>query len=76
VLHPLQRAMVEHDGLQCGYCTPGQIMAGIALLEEGHVRTREEIREWMSGNLCRCGAYNGIAEAIEQAREELGDAAV
>jgi xanthine dehydrogenase YagT iron-sulfur-binding subunit len=74
-LHPLQRAMIEHDGLQCGYCTPGQIMAGIALLEEGHAKTREEIREWMSGNLCRCGAYNGIVEAIERVREEICDAA-
>jgi xanthine dehydrogenase YagT iron-sulfur-binding subunit len=74
-LHPLQRAMIEHDRLQCGYCTPGQIMSGIALLEEGHARTRDEIREWMSGNLCRCGAYNGIVEAIEQARDEIGNAA-
>ena len=74
-LHPLQRALVEHDGVQCGYCTPGQIMAGIALLDEGHANTREEIREWMSGNLCRCGAYNGIVEAIEQARDEMSDAA-
>ena len=74
-LHPLQRAMIERDGLQCGYCTPGQIMSGIALLEEGHARTRGEIREWMSGNLCRCGAYNGIVEAIERARDEIGDAA-
>ena len=74
-LHPLQRAIVEHDGLQCGYCTPGQIMAGIALLDEGHATTREEIREWMSGNLCRCGAYNGIVAAIEQARDELSNAA-
>jgi xanthine dehydrogenase YagT iron-sulfur-binding subunit len=74
-LYPLQRAMIEHDGLQCGYCTPGQIMAGIALLEEGRAKTREEIREWMSGNLCRCGAYNGIVGAIEQARDEIGDAA-
>jgi xanthine dehydrogenase YagT iron-sulfur-binding subunit len=74
-LHPLQRAMIEHDGLQCGYCTPGQIMSGLALLEEGRAKTREEIREWMSGNLCRCGAYNGIVEAIERVREEIGDAA-
>jgi xanthine dehydrogenase YagT iron-sulfur-binding subunit len=74
-LHPLQRAMIEHDGLQCGYCTPGQIMSGIALLDEGHANTPEEIREWMSGNLCRCGAYNGIVEAIEQARDEMVDAA-
>ena len=75
VVHPLQRAMIEHDGLQCGYCTPGQIMSGIALLEEGHATTRDEIREWMSGNLCRCGAYNGIVEAIEQARDEMTSAA-
>jgi xanthine dehydrogenase YagT iron-sulfur-binding subunit len=75
VVHPLQRAMIEHDGLQCGYCTPGQIMSGIALLDEGHASTREEIREWMSGNLCRCGAYNGIVEAIEQIRGEISDAA-
>jgi xanthine dehydrogenase YagT iron-sulfur-binding subunit len=75
LLHPLQRAMIEHDGLQCGYCTPGQIMSGIALLDEGHASTREEIREWMSGNLCRCGAYNGIVEAIERARGEISDAA-
>jgi len=75
-LHPLQRAFVEHDGLQCGYCTPGQIMSALALIGEGHARSREEIREWMSGNLCRCGAYNGMVAAIEQAREEMGDAAV
>ena len=67
--------MVEHDGLQCGYCTPGQIMSGIALLDEGHSNTREEIGRWMSGNLCRCGAYNGIVAAIEQARDEISDAA-
>ena len=75
MVHPLQRAMIEHDGLQCGYCTPGQIMSGIALLEEGHAKTPDEIREWMSGNLCRCGAYNGIVEAIEQARDEISNAA-
>jgi xanthine dehydrogenase YagT iron-sulfur-binding subunit len=75
-LHPLQRAFVEHDGLQCGYCTPGQIMSALALIGEGHAGSREEIREWMSGNLCRCGAYNGIVAAIEQAREVRSDAAV
>jgi xanthine dehydrogenase YagT iron-sulfur-binding subunit len=74
-LHPLQRAIVEHDGLQCGYCTPGQIMSALALLDEGHATTRDEIREWMSGNLCRCGAYNGIVAAIEQVRDRTGDAA-
>jgi hypothetical protein len=57
---------VEHDGLQCGYCTPGQIMSAIALIDETHAGSRDEIREWMSGNLCRCGAYNSIVEAIEQ----------
>jgi xanthine dehydrogenase YagT iron-sulfur-binding subunit len=75
-LHPLQRAFIEHDGLQCGYCTPGQIMSGLALIDEGHAGSREEIREWMSGNLCRCGAYNGIVQAIEQARDAQSDAAV
>ncbi|EHH69584.1 (2Fe-2S)-binding protein [Gluconobacter morbifer] len=65
-LHPMQQAFVDQDAFQCGYCTPGQIMSAVALLEEGHVRTREEIREFMSGNLCRCGAYNGIIDAIEQ----------
>jgi xanthine dehydrogenase YagT iron-sulfur-binding subunit len=75
-LHPLQRAFVERDGLQCGYCTPGQIMSGLALIHEGHAASRDEIREWMSGNLCRCGAYNGIVEAIEQAREAMRDAAI
>jgi len=75
VLHPLQSAMIEQDGLQCGYCTPGQIMSGIALLDEGHAESRDQIREWMSGNLCRCGAYNCILEAIERARDESRDAA-
>jgi xanthine dehydrogenase YagT iron-sulfur-binding subunit len=74
-LHALQRAIVEHDGLQCGYCTPGQIMSALALLDEGHATTRDEIREWMSGNLCRCGAYNGLVAAIEQVRDRMGDAA-
>ncbi|WP_406185940.1 (2Fe-2S)-binding protein [Streptomyces sp. NBC_01006] len=65
-LHPLQQAFIDHDGLQCGYCTPGQIVSGVACIEEGHTRSREEIREWMSGNLCRCGAYTNIVTAIEQ----------
>ena len=64
-LHPLQLAFVEHDGFQCGYCTPGQICSAIGLLNEGHAKTRAEIREQMSGNLCRCGAYTNIADAIE-----------
>ena len=65
-LHPMQEAFVEHDAFQCGYCTPGQICSAVGMLEEGHVRTREEIREQMSGNICRCGAYTNIVDAIEQ----------
>ncbi|MEU2450561.1 (2Fe-2S)-binding protein [Streptomyces sp. NPDC012765] len=65
-LHPLQQAFIDHDGLQCGYCTPGQIVSAVACIAEGHTRSREEIREWMSGNLCRCGAYTNIVTAIEQ----------
>ena len=64
-LHPMQKAFVEHDAFQCGYCTPGQIMSAIALVEEGRARTAEEIREHMSGNLCRCGAYTNIVDAIQ-----------
>jgi xanthine dehydrogenase YagT iron-sulfur-binding subunit len=66
-LHPLQQAFVEHDGLQCGYCTPGQIMSGLACIAEGHAGSAEEIKFWMSGNICRCGAYPGIVAAIEDA---------
>jgi xanthine dehydrogenase YagT iron-sulfur-binding subunit len=65
-LHPLQEAFVEHDALQCGYCTPGQIMSAVALLQEGRARSRDEIREFMSGNLCRCGAYANIVAAIAE----------
>jgi xanthine dehydrogenase YagT iron-sulfur-binding subunit len=64
-LHPLQAAFVEHDAFQCGYCTPGQICSAAGLLSEGHAHTRADIRENMSGNLCRCGAYTNIADAIE-----------
>lgn len=64
-LHPLQAAFIERDAFQCGYCTPGQICSAAGLLAEGHTRTRAEIREHMSGNLCRCGAYTNIADAIE-----------
>jgi xanthine dehydrogenase YagT iron-sulfur-binding subunit len=66
-LHPLQQAFVAHDGLQCGYCTPGQIMSGMACIAEGHAGSAEEIKFWMSGNICRCGAYPGIVAAIEDA---------
>ena len=70
-LHPLQQAFIHHDGFQCGYCTPGQIMSAVGLLAEGHAGSDAEIREWMSGNLCRCGAYPNIVAAIaEVAREE------
>ena len=66
-LHPLQAAFIAHDGYQCGYGTPGQIMSGIGCIVEGHARTDNEIREWMSGNICRCGAYTNIATAIREA---------
>lgn len=64
-LHPMQKAFVEHDAFQCGYCTPGQICSAVGMLSEGHAHSREEIRELMSGNLCRCGTYTNIADAIE-----------
>jgi xanthine dehydrogenase YagT iron-sulfur-binding subunit len=63
-LHPMQAAFVRHDGFQCGYCTPGQIMSAVSLLEEGRAGSDEEIKEFMSGNLCRCGAYPNIRAAI------------
>ena len=65
-LHPLQQAFIDHDAFQCGYCTPGQICSGIGLIAEGHAKTTEDIRELMSGNLCRCGAYPGIVKAVQQ----------
>ncbi len=65
-MHPLQRAFVEHDAFQCGYCTPGQICSAVGLINEGHAQGRDGIRELMSGNLCRCGAYTNIADAIEE----------
>lgn len=66
-LHPLQEAFIEHEGFQCGYCTPGQIMSGVGCIAEGHTGSAEEIRFWMSGNICRCGAYPGIVAAIADA---------
>jgi xanthine dehydrogenase YagT iron-sulfur-binding subunit len=65
-LHPLQQAFIEHDAFQCGYCTPGQICSGVGLIAEGKARTADEIRELMSGNICRCGAYPNIVAAIEE----------
>lgn len=67
-LHPMQAAFIEHDGFQCGYCTPGQICSAVALLNENHANSDDEIREFMSGNLCRCGAYPNIVDAIKDAR--------
>ncbi|MGD0103780.1 MAG: (2Fe-2S)-binding protein [Rhodopila sp.] len=69
-LHPVQAAFIDHDGLQCGYCTPGQIMSAVALIKEGHAGTDSDIREWMSGNICRCGAYPNIVAAVRQAARE------
>lgn len=66
-LHPVQQAFVEHDAFQCGYCTPGQICSAVGLIEEGQAKTADDIRELMSGNICRCGAYPNIVAAIEQA---------
>jgi xanthine dehydrogenase YagT iron-sulfur-binding subunit len=65
-LHPLQAAFIDEDAFQCGYCTSGQIMSGLACIAEGHTGSTDEIREWMSGNICRCGAYPGIVAAIER----------
>ncbi|GAB3753131.1 (2Fe-2S)-binding protein [Spirosoma agri] len=63
-LHPMQEAFIKHDGFQCGYCTPGQIMSAVACIREGHANSPDEIREYMSGNICRCGAYANIVDAI------------
>jgi xanthine dehydrogenase YagT iron-sulfur-binding subunit len=66
-LHPMQAAFLEHDAYQCGYCTPGQIMSAVALVQEGHAGSDAEIREYMSGNICRCGAYANIVDAVRSA---------
>ncbi|MGV3704436.1 MAG: (2Fe-2S)-binding protein [Arcticibacter sp.] len=71
-LHPMQAAFIKHDGLQCGYCTPGQIMSAVACIREGHAGTDEEIREFMSGNICRCGAYPNIVAAIKEVKGGAG----
>jgi xanthine dehydrogenase YagT iron-sulfur-binding subunit len=70
--HPMQEAFVRHDGFQCGYCTPGQIMSAVALLAEGRATTDEDIREFMSGNLCRCAAYPNIVGAIREVADTGG----
>jgi xanthine dehydrogenase YagT iron-sulfur-binding subunit len=69
-LHPLQAAFIEHEAFQCGYCTPGQILSGVACIAEGHAGSPAETREWMSGNICRCGAYPGIIAAISRVARE------
>jgi xanthine dehydrogenase YagT iron-sulfur-binding subunit len=71
-LHPLQKAFIGHDAFQCGYCTPGQICSALGLLKEGKAKTREEVKELMSGNLCRCGANVGIIDAIMEVMEGGG----
>lgn len=72
-LHPMQAAFVSHDAFQCGYCTPGQICSAVGLVGEGHAQTRDELREQMSGNVCRCGAYPNILAAIEEAMPQTRD---
>jgi xanthine dehydrogenase YagT iron-sulfur-binding subunit len=70
-LHPMQQAFIDHDAFQCGYCTPGQIMSAVACVSEGHANTKDNIREYMSGNLCRCAAYTNIVAAIEAAKPKM-----
>lgn len=70
-LHPLQQAFVEHEGLQCGFCTPGQIMSGLGCIAEGHAGSAEDVKFWMSGNICRCGAYPGIVAAVADAARRI-----
>ena len=67
-LHPIQEAFIKHDGFQCGYCTPGQIMSAVACIREGHANSPDEVREYMSGNICRCGAYPNIVDAIMEVK--------
>jgi xanthine dehydrogenase YagT iron-sulfur-binding subunit len=71
-LHPVQAAFIRNDGFQCGYCTPGQICSAVACIAEGHTKSDDEIREWMSGNLCRCGAYVNIVAAVREAAGKGG----
>jgi len=70
-LHPMQQAFIDNDAFQCGYCTPGQIMSAIGCVKEGHAKTDADIREYMSGNLCRCAAYPNIVDAVKQARDKM-----
>jgi xanthine dehydrogenase YagT iron-sulfur-binding subunit len=73
-LHPMQQAFIDHDAFQCGYCTPGQIISAVACVNEGHAETDADIREYMSGNLCRCGAYPNIVDAIKEAKSKMKEA--
>ncbi len=70
-LHPVQQAFIDHDGFQCGFCTPGQIMSAVSCIAEGHAATDADIREWMSGNLCRCSAYPQIVDAVRAAAKRM-----
>ncbi len=71
-LHPIQQAFIKHEGMQCGYCTPGQIMSAIACVREGHANNEDEIRQYMSGNICRCGAYPNMVDAIMEVKQKGG----
>ena len=71
-LHPMQEAFIKHDGFQCGYCTPGQIMSAVACINEGHATSEADVREYMSGNICRCGAYPNIVNAIREVAQKGG----
>ena len=73
-LHPMQQAFIDHDAFQCGYCTPGQIMSAVACVHEGHANNDDQIREFMSGNLCRCAAYPNIVDAVKQAKSQMKEA--
>ena len=72
-LHPVQRAFIDHDAFQCGFCTPGQVISAVACIREGHASDPDEIREWMSGNICRCSSYPQIVAAVHAAAAELRD---
>ncbi|MEV6768286.1 (2Fe-2S)-binding protein [Nocardia sp. NPDC051030] len=74
VLHPVQQAFMESDGFQCGYCTPGQIMSAVKCIEEGHAESDADIAEWMSGNICRCAAYQNIRDAVRDGRDAMRQA--
>jgi xanthine dehydrogenase YagT iron-sulfur-binding subunit len=73
-LHPMQQAFIDHDAFQCGYCTPGQIISAVSCVNEGHAENDAQIREYMSGNLCRCAAYPNIVDAIKQAKPQMKEA--